>query len=123
MSAAAGLVETPPVWVTTPPIQFEAGTWVRISGSVYVPVAIAGSLDGLMVLDSYGGEALAERVGESSVWKPFTLYRAAPRSGPLTVTICASPAMAKPGWTTWRSSLGCRRAHRSSRRLWAIAAR
>jgi hypothetical protein len=85
--AAAGLVETPPVWVTSPPIEFEAGTWVRISGSVYVPLAIAGSLDGLMVLDSYGGEALAERVGESSAWKPFTLFRAAPRSGPLTVTI------------------------------------
>jgi hypothetical protein len=38
-------------------------------------------------MDSFGGEALAERIGETSAWQPFTLIRAAPRAGPLSVTI------------------------------------
>jgi hypothetical protein len=85
--AAAGLVETPPVWITSPAVQAGAGQWFRISGWVYVPEPISGSLDGLMIIDSLGGEPLAERLGEARQWKLFTLYRAAPRSGPLRVTI------------------------------------
>jgi hypothetical protein len=85
--AVAGLVETPPVWITSPGVPVAAGGWMRISGSVYVPEAIAGSLDGLMIMDSVGGETLAERVGETSGWRSFTMYRAMPQSGRLSLTI------------------------------------
>ncbi|HEX4148675.1 MAG TPA: hypothetical protein VHY20_06795 [Pirellulales bacterium] len=85
--AAAGLVETPPVWITSPAVQAGAGQWFRISGWVYVPEPITGSLDGLMIIDSLGGEPLAERLGEARQWRKFTMYRAAPRSGPLRVTM------------------------------------
>lgn len=85
--AAAGLVETPPVWITSPAIEAHAGQIFRISGWTYIPEAVTGSLDGLMIIESFGGEPLAERVGEARHWKPFVLYRAAPRSGPLRVTI------------------------------------
>ena len=39
-----------------------------------------------MIIDSLGGEPLAERIGETSGWRQFALYRAAPSSGNLTVT-------------------------------------
>ena len=32
------------------------------------------------------GKALAERIGETTGWQPFTLYRVAPESGPMSVT-------------------------------------
>jgi hypothetical protein len=85
--AAAGLVETPPVWITSPAVEAHAGQWFQISGWVYVPEPITGSLDGLMIIDSLGGEPLAWRLGEARRWTKFTLHRAAPRPGPLRVTI------------------------------------
>jgi len=85
--AAAGLVETPPVWITSPAVEAYAGQWFRISGWVYVPEPITGSLDGLMIIETLGGEPLAERLGEARQWKSFRFYRAAPRSGPLRVTV------------------------------------
>lgn len=85
--AAAGLVETPPLWITSPAVHVEAGQLVQISGWVYVPEPINGSLDGLLVLDSIGGEPLARRFGPTSGWQQFTSYRMAPRSGTMSVTI------------------------------------
>jgi hypothetical protein len=81
-----GLVETPPVWITSPSIPARVGQWYRIHAWVRVPVAVTGSLDGLMIVDSFAGEALAERIGESGAWKEVTMYRAAPADGPLSVT-------------------------------------
>lgn len=81
------LVETPPLWVTTPAIEAEAGQQFRIHGWVKVPAPIEASLDGLMILDSLGREPLAERIGKTDGWKEFTLYRAAPSSGPWRLTI------------------------------------
>jgi hypothetical protein len=72
-----GQVETPPMWVTSPSVPLETGQLVRIHGHVRVPTAIAGSQDGLLIIDSLGGEALAERIGQTEDWKEFTLYRAA----------------------------------------------
>jgi len=40
----------------------------------------------LMIFDSFGGSQLAERIHQTNGWREFTLYRAAPRSGDLTVT-------------------------------------
>ncbi len=55
-----------------------------------IPAAIRGSVDGLMVIDSLGGESLAERFGQTSGWEHFVLYRAAPRNVNLTVTFALS---------------------------------
>ena len=80
------VVETPPVWVVTPPISVEAGQLVVIHGYVKVPQPIRGSVDGLMIFDSLSGKSLAERIGRTDGWRPFTLFRAVPRSGSLRVT-------------------------------------
>ena len=85
-----GLVETAPVWVVTAPVPVRAGELMAIRGFVRVPTAITGSADGLAIIDSIGGEALAERVPQSKNWLPFVLYRLAPRDGPLTVTFALS---------------------------------
>jgi hypothetical protein len=82
------LIETAPLWVvTTPPVALTAGQWVRIHLWVRIPKPITGSLDGVMVLDSFGREPLAERIGVTSGWKEVTLYRAVPATGELTVTV------------------------------------
>ena len=83
-------IETPPVWVTSPPIHVEVGTLVRIHGWVHIPTPLTGSVDGLMIFDSMTGMALAERIGETTDWQSFTLYRIAPKSDTLTVTFALS---------------------------------
>jgi hypothetical protein len=88
--AAGVVVETPPAWITTTPVPVEAGQLVVIRGWVEVPQPIRGSVDGLLIIDSMTGEALAERVVETAGWKPFALYRVAPRSGAVTVTFAIS---------------------------------
>lgn len=80
------VVETPPVWITTPALPVEAGQLVCIRGWVQVPTAIAGGVDGLLILDSFCGEALAERVRQTAGWQQFTLYRIAPESGRMTIS-------------------------------------
>ncbi len=80
------LVETAPVWVTTPPVSVAANQLVAIRGFVRVPPRISGSIDGLLIIDSIGGESLAERIGETKGWREFVMYRVAPTDGPLTVT-------------------------------------
>jgi hypothetical protein len=67
-------------------VRVEEGSKVHIQGWVRVPAAIVGSLDKLLIMDSLGGEVLALRVGQTSGWQQFNLYRAAPRSGAMTIT-------------------------------------
>ncbi|MFM7290520.1 MAG: hypothetical protein ACKO6B_04725 [Planctomycetia bacterium] len=83
------VVETPPVWVTTPPVRAPAGRLLEIQARVWVPRPIKGSVDGLLVFDSLGGPALAERVGVTPSWRRLVLYRIVPADAaeePLTVT-------------------------------------
>jgi len=83
------VVETPPLWVTTPPLAAPAGKLVEISARVWVPRPIRGSVDGLLVFDSLGGPALAERVGVTRDWVRIALYRIvspAAAGEPLVVT-------------------------------------
>lgn len=80
------MVETPPVWVTTPALPIKAGQLVCIQGWVQIPTAVTGSVDGLMILDSLTGETLALRIRQTSGWQQFTLYRLAPESGRMSVT-------------------------------------
>ncbi len=84
------LIETAPVWVITPPIRLAAGELIAVRGFVRVPPAITGSIDGLMILDSIGGESMAERIGKTDGWREFVMYRVAPSDGPFTVTFALS---------------------------------
>ena len=84
------LVVTTPVWVVSPPVAVSEGQWLRIHGWVRVSKPIAGSVDGLQIIDSLGRLPLAERIGQTRGWKEFTLYRAATQQGSLTVTFALS---------------------------------
>ena len=83
------VVETPPVWVTTPAVRAPTGKLLQIQARVWVPKPIKGSVDGLLVFDSLGGPALAERVGATGAWRRLVLYRIVPADAgdePVTVT-------------------------------------
>ena len=72
-----GLVESTPVWISTAKVPVNAGQLIRVHGWVNVPRVIRGNQNGLMILDSLGGQPLAERVPITSGWQEFTLYRCA----------------------------------------------
>ncbi|MBX7165048.1 MAG: hypothetical protein K1X74_01745 [Pirellulales bacterium] len=84
--AVVAEVEAPTVWITSAAVPVEAGQWVRIDGWVRVDRPITGSVDGLMAIDSLGGEALAARWNVTDGWQAFTLYRAAAASGAASIT-------------------------------------
>jgi hypothetical protein len=84
------LVETPPLWITTAPVSVESGQLVQIQGWLRITQPITGSVDGLLVIDSLSGEALALHVAKADNWRQFTMYRAASRSGSMTVTFAMS---------------------------------
>ncbi|MDX1964008.1 MAG: hypothetical protein SFX18_12710 [Pirellulales bacterium] len=75
---AAVLLETTPLLIVSPPIAVAPGEWICIRGKVKIPRPITGSVDGLMIVDSLGGEALAERFGQTNGWEEFVLYRIVP---------------------------------------------
>ena len=84
------LVETPPVWIASAPVEIEAGTLLAIRGWVRVPRPITGSPDGLLIFDSIAGRALADRIEVAEQWQEFTLYRVCTQSGPVRVTFALS---------------------------------
>jgi hypothetical protein len=91
--AAPVVIETPPVWITTPPLAAPAGKLIEISAQVMVPAPITGSVDGLLVFDSLGGPALAERVGPTRDWRRLVLHRIVPpemAGEPLVLTFALS---------------------------------
>jgi hypothetical protein len=79
-------IERPPVWITSSPIPVRQGQLVRIRGWVNVPRRLAASGDGLLIFDSLGGSDLGDRIRLTQGWREFTLYRAVPQTGDLTVT-------------------------------------
>jgi len=85
-SQAPQFVETPPLWVTSGGVRTTRGELVEIKGWVRVPREVHGSIDGLQIVDSLGGEALAERITVAPAWQEFRLYRACPRDGLATIT-------------------------------------
>jgi hypothetical protein len=80
------VVETPPVWVTTAPVAVEPGDLLLIQAWVKIDAAITGSVDGLAIVDSMGGRALALSLASTTGWQQVTMLRGATRSGPLAVT-------------------------------------
>lgn len=89
-TAPPALIESPPVWVTAPAVRLAPGTWIRIHGWIRVNSPIGGSVDGVMISDSLGGRALAERIGSTKGWREFTLYRVVNDTGAVTLTIAMS---------------------------------
>ena len=83
-------IESPPVLFTSPAVQVAAGQIVCIHGWVQVPVPITAGPDGLLVVDSISGEALADRIGQTKGWREFAMYRVATQSGPVCVTFALS---------------------------------
>ena len=79
-------IERPPVWVTSSPVPVRQGQLVRIHGWVNVPRRLGASTAGLLVFDSLGGSDLGDRIRLTQGWREFTLYRAVPQTGDLTVT-------------------------------------
>ena len=84
-SGSLNLVESVPLWVGSPPINVKNRQLVRIHGWVNVPNVISGSEAGLRIVDSIGGESLAENIPVTRGWQEFTLYRSAQNDTRLTV--------------------------------------
>ncbi len=74
-------VETAPIWITTPSIPVSAGQLICVSGWINIPQKLLGSVDGMMIRDSIGGDALALRFDKTDGWREFVFYRYAPAEG------------------------------------------
>jgi hypothetical protein len=87
--AGAGLaaVESPPLWLESPPVSVAAGQLVRIEGWIRVVRAMEGSQDGALVFDSLGGSELGIRLFDGHDWQHFTMYRAVTDSRPIRLTV------------------------------------
>ncbi|MDR1963558.1 MAG: hypothetical protein LBQ50_07245 [Planctomycetaceae bacterium] len=72
------LLETTPIWLTTPPIPVRMGEMICVHGWVRIPQRLESTVDGLMIFDSLGGESLALRFLESKDWQEFAFYRNVP---------------------------------------------
>jgi hypothetical protein len=79
-------LERPPIWVISSPIPVRQGQLVRIHGFVNVPKRLGASTDGLLVFDSLAGSDLGDRIRVTQGWRAFTLYRAVPQNGDMTIT-------------------------------------
>jgi hypothetical protein len=88
--AKPGAVETPPLWITSPAVNAQPGQLLEIQGWARVSQPLAGSVDGLMVIDTLTGQALAQRITANPQWRQFTIYRVAPRPGPVSLTFALS---------------------------------
>jgi hypothetical protein len=73
--------------VQSPAVALPPGTLVRITAWARLPGNLAGSVDGAMLFDSVGGEALAVRLVTSTKWHRYTFYREVPASGQVSVTM------------------------------------
>ena len=78
-------MERPPVWVASSPVPVRQGQIARIHGWAKVAKQMTAG-EGLLISDSLGGSDLGERIRLTQGWREFTLYRAVPQTGDLTVT-------------------------------------
>jgi hypothetical protein len=85
------VVAAPPLWITSPPVRVSAGQLIQIHAWVRVEMREPEPVDGLLVIDSLTGAALAERIGTTAGWREITLYRVVPpSSSSLSVTFALS---------------------------------
>jgi hypothetical protein len=85
-SSAPQFVARPLVWITSPPIRATAGEVLEISGWVRVTQPIAGSIEGLEIIDSLGGPELALRICNTADWQPFRILRGTADTTDMTIT-------------------------------------
>ncbi|MDR1494396.1 MAG: hypothetical protein LBT05_17005 [Planctomycetaceae bacterium] len=72
-------LETAPVWATSPPIRVLGGELLCVTGYIKIPQTLQGNADGLMIMDSMGGEPLAIRFNATDgQWRQFACYRKTP---------------------------------------------
>jgi hypothetical protein len=65
-----------PIFIISPPMRVDRGTWIEITG--WVRVGRADSRAGrLEVMDTFGGRELALNIVQTAGWEPFRLIRAA----------------------------------------------
>ncbi len=81
------VLESPLIWLNSPPLPVTTGQVVRIQGAIKIPQPVRGSADGVLIFDSLGGPELGYRLRDTAGWQPFVLYRAADRAAPMTLTI------------------------------------
>jgi hypothetical protein len=72
--------------VDSPPADFAPGSLVRVSFWAKVPYPIGTSADNFVVFDTAGGEPLGVRIGVTTTWKEFHLYRRVPAHGKVAMT-------------------------------------
>ncbi len=102
-SGTAAMLETPPLWITTPPVSVRTGEWLCFRGRINIPQPITGSVDGVMMIDSLGGEELAERIGVTRGWEDLS-STASRRVTSQSLSRSRSPATAKCCSTILRSA-------------------
>lgn len=88
--AAASVIETPPIWVNSSPITVYPGQRVRIRGWIRIDETIRGSVDGLVIYDSIGGEELGQRFQRTRGWQQFEMIRAINQHDHLTLSFALS---------------------------------
>ncbi|MCS7236868.1 MAG: hypothetical protein NZ899_01205 [Thermoguttaceae bacterium] len=81
------LLESPPVWIISPPLHLTTTGWTVISLWVNIPQPITGSVDGLLVADSFGGLPMGIRIRHTTGWQKVELYRRVPPNRPLEILI------------------------------------
>jgi len=85
-SGSPGNLKAVPLWIQSAKVPIRAGQIVKIHGWVHVAQPITGSYDGLLIFDSLGGRALAERIRATRGWQEFSLYRGAIEDTELVIT-------------------------------------
>lgn len=80
-------VEHTPIWIESGTMTIPADHLVRIAGQVRIDQPIAGSIDGVTIQDSLGGEALQQRLPVTRGWLPFVIYRATQEPHDLQLTL------------------------------------
>ncbi len=89
-SSPTAIVPTAPVWITSAPLQVQAGDLVEITGLVRITEPLLGSVDGLQIIDTLGGADMAVRMHEAPTWRPFRIIRSATADAQVSVTIALS---------------------------------
>jgi hypothetical protein len=80
------ILESPPVWINSPPLRVQAGQLVMIHGWAKVPRPLSGNVDGLMIFDSLAGPSLGIRLPQTTGWQEFQLFRLVDATQEITVT-------------------------------------
>jgi hypothetical protein len=86
-AVSESVIESPLVWLNSPPLPVAAGQIVRIKGAIKIPTPVRGSADGVLIFDSLGGPELGYRLRHTAGWQPFVLYRATGQAESITLTV------------------------------------